>query len=267
MPQKRSKAALQRTIDGVRPAVVTGVDDDSIRVEVRLAQGGSAGVARLALASPYRPAEGDRVLVTAGEGELYVIGVLHAAHPPSLAIPGGGAVSLREGAVEIADAEGRVVVRWSAGSAEIAAPTGSLTLSAPAGNVVIRSGREVEIAAGPDALAPQIRVGAVETRLASTRLEVKAEETRVVTTQATVVAGRIATTASTIVQTVERFELTATRLIEKTRDAFRDAEGLAQTRVGRARTIVKDAFSLHSRSTSLASTEDTSIDGNKILLG
>jgi hypothetical protein len=267
MPQKRSQAAPQPTLDGVCPAVVIGLDDDPTRVAVRLAKGGPAGVARLALASPYRPAEGDRVLVAAGEGELYVIGVLHAAHPPSLAIPGGGAVSVREGAVEIADAAGRVVVRWSEGSAEIAAPAGDLTLSAPAGNVVIRGGREVEIAGGPEVVTPQIRVGAVETRLTSTRLEVKAEESRLVTTQATVVAARIATTASTLVQAVERFELTATRLIEKTRDAFRDAEGLAQTRVGRARTIVKDAFSLHSRTTSLASTEDTSIDGNKILLG
>ena len=107
----------------------------------------------------------------------------------------------------------------------------------------------------------------LETRLASARLEVKADHSRLVTAQAAVVAQRIATTAGTLVQSVERFELTATRLIEKTRDAFRDAEGLIQTRAGRARTIVKDAFSLHARRTSMASTEDTSIDGNKILLG
>src|SRR4051794_36409205 len=129
MPQKRPKAAPRTTTDGVCPAVVTALDADPGRVAVRLASGGSAGLARLALASPYQPAEGDRVLVAGGEGELYVIGVLHAANPPSLAIPGGGAVSLRDGAVEIADAEGRVMVRWSGGSAEIAAPAGDLTLS------------------------------------------------------------------------------------------------------------------------------------------
>jgi len=266
MSQRHNRQTARRD-GGVVPAVVTALDDDPARISVRLTSGGALGVARLALASPYRPAEGDRVLVAEGEGELYVIGVLHAANPPSLAVPGGGAVTLRDGAVEIADAEGRVVVRWSGGSAEIAAPAGDLTLSAPAGKVVLRGGSEVEIAAGPEVETPQIRVGPVETRLASARLEVKAEDSRLVTTQATVLAGRIATTASTLVQSVERFELTATRLIEKTRDAFRDAEGLAQTRVGRARTIVKDAFSLHSRRTSLASTEDTSIDGDKILLG
>ena len=88
-----------------------------------------------------------------------------------------------------------------------------------------------------------------------------------VTAQATVLAERIATTASVLVQNVERFELTATRIVEKTRDVFRDASNLAQTRVGRARTIVKEAFSLYSRRTWMASTEDTSIDGSKILLG
>ena len=75
------------------------------------------------------------------------------------------------------------------------------------------------------------------------------------------------TTASSLVQNVERFELTATRLVERTRDAFRDATELAQTRAGRARTLVKGAFALYSRRTALASTEDTSIDGSKVLLG
>lgn len=187
--------------------------------------------------------------------------------PPSLAVPGGGTVRVRDRTVEIEDAEGRVVVRWCGGSAEIVAPAGDLTLAAPAGKVVLRAGTDVEIAAGPEAESPQVRVGAVETRVESPMLSVKADQSHVVTAQATVVAQRIATTASSLVQSVERFELTATRLVEKTRDVFRDAADLCQTRVGRARTIVKEAFTLHSRRTSMASTEDTSIDGNKILLG
>jgi Protein of unknown function (DUF3540) len=199
---------------------------------------------------------------------------LRAVPPPpvemaeaSLPVAGGGTVTVRGDTVEIADAEGRVVVRWAGGSAEIVAPAGNLTLAAPAGKVVLRAGTEVEIAVGPEGAAPQLRVGAIETRLEALRLEVKAAHSRVVTEQASVVAQRIATTASMLVQNVERFELTATRIVEKTRDVFRDATDLAQTRVGRARTIVKDAYSLYSRRTSMASTEDTSIDGSKILLG
>jgi hypothetical protein len=188
--------------------------------------------------------------------------------PPvtTLALPDGGAVTVEGSAVSIADAAGRVVVRWHDGCAEILAPAGDLTLAAPAGRVVLRAQQEVEIAAG-GAAAPQLRVGAVETRVATERLDVQVASAHLATAEATVVARRIATTATALVQRVERFELHATRLIEKTRDAFRDVEDLAQTRVGRARTIVKDAYALYARRTALTSTEDTSIDGSKVLLG
>jgi hypothetical protein len=42
---------------------------------------------------------------------------------------------------------------------------------------------------------------------------------------------------------------------------------LAQTRVGRARTIVSSLFTLQTQRTVIQSKEDTSIDGRKILLG
>ncbi|MFT3775521.1 MAG: DUF3540 domain-containing protein [Minicystis sp.] len=190
--------------------------------------------------------------------------------PPAtttIPLPDGGAVTVEGGAVAITDAAGRVVVRWADGAAEIVAPAGDLTLAAPAGKVVLRAAKDVEIAAGPETKTPQIRVGAVETRVEAERLDVKADAASLATAEATVVARRIATTATAIVQHVERFELRATRLVEKTRDAFRDAEELAQTRVGRARTIVKEAYALYAKRTSLTSTEDTSIDGNKVLLG
>ena len=267
MSTKRTEAALRGRGEGVRPAVVVAAGGEAGRVEVRLA-GERARAARIALATPYRAAEGDRVLVAEGEGELYVIGVLHAASAPRMALPDGGAVTVRDGVVEIEDPEGRIVVRYAGGSAEIAAPAGDLTLAAPAGRVLLRAASDVEIAAGPDAAtAPQLRIGVLETRLETPRLEVKAESSHLVTAQATVIARRIATTASSLVQHVERYELTATRLVEKTRDSFRDASELAQTRVGRARIIVKDAYALYARRTSLTSTEDTSIDGSKVLLG
>jgi hypothetical protein len=266
MTTKRTRAAASVAEGGVRPAAVVGVGEEAGRVAVRVA-GGGARTARLALAAPYQPAEGDRVLVAEGDGELYVIGVLHAANAPSIALPGGGRVTVEGGAVAIADAEGRVLVRWAEGSAEIAAPTGDLTLAAPAGKVAVRAAKDVEISAGPEPAAPQIRVGAVETRVEAERLEVKADAGSVAVAEASVVARRIATTAQSVVQHVERFELTATRLVEKTRDTFRDASDLAQTRVGRARTIVKEAYALYAKRTSLTSTEDTSIDGSKVLLG
>lgn len=183
-----------------------------------------------------------------------------------LPLPDGSTVTVADGAVEIADPEGRVLVRFRDGAAEIAAPAGDLVLAAPAGRVVIRAAREVSIEAGPEG-SSRLGVDAAATRLSSPQLEVKTESARLTTAEATVLARRIATTATTLVQTVERFELTASRLIERTRDAFRDTSELSQTRVGRARTIVKEAFTLHARRTALTSTEDTSIDGSKVLLG
>ena len=81
------------------------------------------------------------------------------------------------------------------------------------------------------------------------------------------VARTIATTAEELAQSVVKYELKAERLVEKTRDTFRDAADLAQTRVGRMRTIVKDVLSMHARRSVLVSTDETSIDGKKVLLG
>lgn len=272
MTTKRTKAAApQNASISARPAAVVGPGDDPSHVRVRVAAGGPrsrSAVARLALAVPYRPAEGDRVLI-AGEGdELYVIGVLHTSAPQAIALADGGSVSVRESTMELRDREGRLLVRYEDGRAEIAAPAGDLTLSAPEGRVVIASGKDVSIAAGRDEGAtPQIRVGSATTSIEVDRLDVKSADSRVSAGRATVTAETLATTATALIQRAERFELTATRLVEKTRDAFREATDLAQTRAGRARTLVKDVYSLFSRRTSMESTEDTSIDGSKILLG
>ena len=81
-------------------------------------------------------------------------------------------------------------------------------------------------------------------------------------------SGRtIAVTAEQLSHKVVKYELTAERLIEKTKDSFRDASDLAQTRVGRLRTIVRDVLSTHARRTVIMSTDDTAIDGKKVLLG
>src|SRR5688572_8161117 len=49
----------------------------------------------------------------------------------------------------------------------------------------------------------------------------------------------VAIESRSIALSATKYELVATRLVEKTRDAFRDVADLAQTRVGRARTLVE----------------------------
>src|SRR4051794_22414531 len=106
--------------DGVRPAVVTALHEDPKRVHVRAASSGPRArpaVARLALASPYRPAEGDRVLVAGGD-DLYVIGVLHSKGPATLPLPDGGSFSVAGDVAELRDGAGRLLIRYHDGAAE-----------------------------------------------------------------------------------------------------------------------------------------------------
>jgi hypothetical protein len=285
--KKASPGAYSIAQGGVRPAVITALDaEDPARVHVRTASAGERGfgaAARIALAAPYRPSEGDRVLVAVDGDDLYVIGVLHAKEPASLPLPGGGSVAVRGEGAEIRDAEGRLLVRYENGAASIAAPDGDLSIEAPRGRVIVRAGQgialqaegdieqvargSVALRAGGEEGASALEMGSAEARIETTRLSVKAEDTSVTTQQATVIARRIATTATALTQTVERYELNATRLIERARDTFREASELAQTSAGRVRMLVKDTYFMRSRRTSMTSAEDTSIDGSKILLG
>jgi hypothetical protein len=169
----------------------------------------------------------------------------------------GGAVA------EVRDAQDRLLVRYENGRAEVSVPAGDLVLSAPAGRVVLQAGTDVHVEASRDLVQRAGGRAAVE----APRLDVKADDTRVQAGNASVVAERISTTARAVVQQVERLEVSASRLFEKTRETYREAADLLQTRAGRVRAIVQDACSLHAGRTTIVSKQETSIDGKKVLLG
>lgn len=191
-----------------------------------------------------------------------------------------GAFAERRGdAIELRDGEGRLLVRYENGTAEIAAPSGDLVFSAPTGRVVMRAGMDVTIEAARDLKQRAARV--VETsagdtkwsvtpnsaKLVADHAELEAKTSHVVTGAARVVAQHIVTTAQRVATSVDKYELTATRIVEKTQDAFREVMDLAETKAGRARTIVRGAFSLRARRTQMVSKEETKVDGKKVLLG
>ncbi len=182
-------------------------------------------------------------------------------------IEGGGSVAVQGRTAEIRDGEGRVLVRFADGAAEIAAPSGDLRLSAPNGRVVVQSSQEIAFTVGADRESPQVRIGTSALEVETPRIDVKSEVSRFVTDQASVLAHRITTTATSVSQNVERFELVATQIVEQAKDTFRDVTDLAQTRAGRVRTIVSDLYALYSKRTALQSSEETSVDGSKVLLG
>jgi hypothetical protein len=169
-------------------------------------------------------------------GITSIAGLREPAPPSgSLELSDGAVASVVDGALELRDRGGRLLVRYSDGNAEIAAPSGDLVLSSPTGRVVVRSALDVEVDAGRDVV-----------QRAGRKLELSAEG---------------------IALTAQKYELAATRIFEKSRDTFRSVADLCDTRVGRARTLVASLFTLKAQRTVMASKEETSIDGRKILLG
>jgi hypothetical protein len=266
----------------VRRAIITALDEERAGAYVGEPAGAQA-FAQFTQIAGYRPSAGDAVLVAGDGADLFIIGVLQAVRRPGIELPDGAVAEVRDGALELRDAGGRLLVRYASGEAEIAAPAGDLTLAAPAGRVVLRAGtdiavdaardvvhragRRLDLSAGDAASEPQIHLEPGVAEIAADRLGLRAKAARVAARQVEVLAREVATTAERIATSAERYELTATRLVEKTRDAFRDVVELSQSRVGRARTIVRDLYSLTSRRSVMVSKEETSIDGEKVLLG
>ena len=280
------RARAPAPADFATEAAVIEAVGERLRVR-RIREGASRDVvdARLARLPGYEPHIGDRVVASFGPDESYVIAVLHAATPsedqPSLVLPDGARAAIAGEGLELRDARGRLLVRYHAGHAEIAAPSGDLHLIAPQGRVTIESALDVSVTSGRDvtvgaARRCELTADGTRTRLGlepkratlhSAHVEVTSQTARLATGKATLLARSIATTAEHLAQRVTKYELVAERLVERTKDAFRDASDLAQTRVGRLRTIVEDTFSLRARRTTLLSSDETSIDGKKVLLG
>jgi hypothetical protein len=203
--------------------------------------------------------------------------------PARIALPDGGTAELRGEALEIRDREGFLMVRYQDGAAEISAPRGDLRLAAPSGRVVIESALDVSVEAGRDVVhragrrfdvcaaapadEPQLRVDHAGAEVRADRLDVQARSVRAVLGQAALVARAIATTADRVAVTAGDYERMAGRVVERARDSFREVADLCEERAGRVRALVRGVYALSSRRTAMTSTEDTSIDGSRILLG
>lgn len=228
---------------------------------------------------------GARAMETFVEAEtpaLQVVRSTSGESAGSVTAPGGASAQLQGGGLEIRDPDDRLVFRYVDGNAEVYAPAGDISFCAPTGRIRLESGTDVEIEAQRDVVQrphrsakvwagdesqPQLDVSASRCALRSDELDVQAKRSQLASGQVTVLARSIATTARSMASNVERYELTAQRLVEKSRDAFREVTDLLQTRAGRARTLVRGAFALHSRRTVMMSKKDTTIDGQRILLG
>jgi hypothetical protein len=79
--------------------------------------------------------------------------------------------------------------------------------------------------------------------------------------------GQVVVEARALTLSVGHYELNAERILSRTVDAFHTATGVLETRAKHARTLVSRTFELLSRRTTIASEEDTRINGKRVLLG
>jgi Protein of unknown function (DUF3540) len=208
-------------------ALVLGIEDDRVRLRAVPGSGGGEMRARVAVLG-YTPAEGDRVIAQEVEGGgAFILGVVHASQRACVTAPSGASASVDGDRIAVRDAEGRVVV----------------TLDGATGELCISAEKDLRLA------APSGRV------LVEAATEVRLQ------------GASLAVTAAEAALAIGHYELRAERIIERTTDAFRTASGLVETRAKHARMIVSRTLELFGRRTTVASEEDTRIDGKRVLLG
>jgi len=276
-PLTRSAVLLeQATI--VSPEAPSLGDGEPTRCVLEVA--GGARLATLTELPGYAPSAGDRVLVALAGDHAYVLGVLVAARPLAVSAPSGASAALVGGAIELRDARGRLVVRHTGEATEVHAATRDLVLAAPSGNVVVRAAGDVVMEAGRDLMQSAARAAVVQAAGAS-RLELGAREAAVEAPTVRVAAGfaklvakaaeawadSLESTAKTTVHRAERYEVAAERLVETAREAVRDVRELFEERLGRARTIVREASTLRAERVQVVAEREVTVDGEHIHLG
>jgi hypothetical protein len=134
-------------------------------------------------------------------------------------------------------------------------PSDDVVLRSPRGRLVLEAATDLELRArdGVRAEAPN--------------LEVTADSASLHVREASIVADVIRTTADEIATAVGRWELGARRIVERAVDVIRAYEGVLHLTTGRSHTVVREAYDLVAKRTSIASEEDTTIDGKRVLLG
>jgi hypothetical protein len=141
------------------------------------------------------------------------------------------------------------------GISRAAQPSDDVRFRAPKGRIVLEAGTDLELRAES------------AVRIESPDVDVTADRASLHVREASIIADVIRTTADEVATTVGRWELGARRIVERAVDVVRAYEGVLHLTTGRAHTVVREAYDLVAKRTSIASEEDTTIDGKRVLLG
>jgi hypothetical protein len=249
------KDVLNALAPALDEGIVLGARGGSCHVRL---DGGSDVEARLTTAAGH-PETGARVVVVQAPRGPVVIATLARPNAPKLQI------------------------RQRDGACELSVPDGELHLRTSAGRVVLDSATDVDVRAGRDLrqgaarratlrCEAGARAGLVELDPAGARvrggtLDARGRSASLHTRDAHIVADAIETTARTLVDRIERYELVADRIVETARETVREVKERAELRAGSVKTRIREGWKVWARRTTIVSKEDTAIDGRRVLLG
>ena len=254
-------------------------------LEVCVGSGGSSVPATPAVLGGYRPAVGDRVIVTDDGAGWVVVAVVRAATPPGLVSASGAEARLMGDGIAVFDRDGAFLVRARGAGVEVAPSTGDLLLSAPQGRIRLSAAEDIEIEGERDvtlkaARRVEARAGAADSDLpdrlvlddkgallTGRRVELRGALARMVAGRVDVVSREVRVSANTVSTTARKIETTTERAVLRAKEVVQEVAELLETRAGRLRTLVRGALSVRSRVTTMKSEGDTSIDGKRVLLG
>jgi len=252
------------------PAEILEVDSAGARARLRLAGSeDDLGVwALIAIAADVDLGEGDQALVIGDDPfNLYVIGLLKRKHvaqkTPTRLILTSGAYATSTGPIDeqrlqVFSGRNELLFEYDETNhrARVNVDCGDLEFVARNGNIAFSSGRNVSIQGqSVGILSPSsIRLGTTNAGgelQATVSLQNKSIELRGT-------EGRLV---------VERLQIAAQTLIEKTKNVFRTVEQLSQLQAGRVRTLIDSTFFFKSRRAFIKSDEEYKINAETIHLG
>jgi len=172
--------------------------------------------------------------------------------------------------LEMRSPEGQLLFAYDvrSGCAEVFLPKGDLSLSAPDGEIHLNARDGIHLKAGGDETdASEVSVDVHGVRLRGTELQARAKDGHLKLDRGSVVVGHLDTAYESVRQVAGLLETQARRIVESTKESFRHAEELQETKAGRVRWLVKGAFNLMGGYAQLKMDEDLSIDAEQIRLG
>lgn len=253
--------AEELELDGPQPGAGEGVVERVTRAGARVRIGSRTLEASLAV--PARP--GDRVIVLESARGAWVLGSLSALARET---SDGVSATVHDDVLVVRGADGELLFSHDARTGKSHIVSRALTIQA---DTVGIEGRDVSIAAHQQidmtVGTQRLWLGRAETRLEGERLTTKLEEGRFSIREVIFGAHTIETSARALRQVYDVVERRADQVIERTRDSFREIEGVDRTRSGRIRLVAKKAFSLLTESASLRAERELAIAAAKIELG